>query len=234
MGFTIVAILTGALLLPGIIFICTFYIAGWTDEVAVEPPPLSSIMTVGIVGVATLATHFAWAVVLYVNDCIEPLFSVPMANPYLFMSDHLEGMSSSDGIFGLFSGLLWVSAVGGILGFAAGKGYLKRKDQSLFYGPLQKVVTQAEGPNAFVSAYVLVKIQHDDKILGYEGVVHRFSQDSDRNPSSVTLKDVSVFQLVLGERGPRRVEGRSSMDWITISSAEWSNIAVKVWRVVED
>ena len=54
MGITIAAVLTAALLLPGILGLSIFYSSVGTSEVKVTPPPLGTVTSIAIAGLVSL------------------------------------------------------------------------------------------------------------------------------------------------------------------------------------
>ena len=161
MGLTLVAILTAALLLPGIIAARSFYLAGQTREVDVPVPPLSTPEGIALIGAFSIAVHTIYVVGLKSIAALPPLIPLPLANPYaLFAEPH--GLAPLDLAFALFAGLLLLSALAFVLGLVTGR-FVRR---SYFYGPLAEVLESAEGDDKGILAYVVSKIEKDGMLVG--------------------------------------------------------------------
>ena len=229
MGLTLVAILTAALLLPGIIAARSFYLAGQTREVDVPVPPLSTPEGIALIGAFSIAVHTIYVVGLKSIAALPPLIPLPLANPYaLFAEPH--GLAPLDLAFALFAGLLLLSALAFVLGLVTGR-FVRR---SYFYGPLAEVLESAEGDDKGILAYVVSKIEKDGMLVGYQGTVDALFRDADRFPTKVVLKEVVAFYLELGEAGPRRIESEQLIDWIVLRAEDWHNIAFRVFQYVSD
>lgn len=234
MGLTLVAILTAALLLPGIVAARAYYFSAQTNEVEVPTPPLSTSDGIALVGSFSVAVHFIYVIALLCLSNVKPRTWLPLANPYVFLSETGFSSSSLLDAFSLFSGLTCLCLLAGAIGFAAGKLMLLRKDQSSFYGPLTDVLQSARGDDTFIVAFVLSKIVHENKLLGYQGTVTSLFRDADRYPSKVILKDVAPFYLEMTDNEPIRHEADETIDWIALSSDDWHNIAFRVYRFEND
>lgn len=229
MGLTLVAILTAALLLPGIIAARGFYLAGQTREVDVPVPSLSTPEGISLVGAFSIAVHMLYVTGLMLVSRIPPLLPLPLANPYaLFAEPH--GLAPLDIAFALFGGLLLLSGLAFLLGLVTGQ-FVRR---SYFYGPLAEVIESADGDDKGILAYVVSKIEKEGALIGYRGTVDALFRDGDRFPTKVVLKAVVPFYLELGEDGPRRVESDQLIDWLVLRADDWHNIAFRVFRYATD
>jgi hypothetical protein len=234
-GFTIIAILSGALILPGICMLTAIFLASWTDELTPEPPPLNSALGITTVGLASIAVHTIWAAALVGNSWViekwGPIVAIPPANPYLFLSGDLQKFGDYADIFSLFSGLTAVCIIGVLMG-RLGTWYIQQTgQQQLFGGPLTNLFKEAEGPDALVTCYIVSKINHEGVILGYEGKVVTLSRDAERNPISVTMEGVTTFYLKFSKTGMTRTVGSNQMDWLVVNKENWENIAFKVFVI---
>jgi hypothetical protein len=231
MGLTLVAILTAALLLPGIVSARAFYFSAQTAEVEVPTPPLSTSDGIALVGSFSVAVHFLYVVMLLCISKMDPLVSLPLANPYIFLASETAEQGTLAGVYAVFSGLVLLCILAALIGFLFGKLLLLRDDRSTFYGPLSDVLSSAKGNDRFIVAYVVSKIAQENRLLGYQGTVTSMFRDEDRYPSKVILRDVAPFYLEMGKDGPVRHEADESIDWIALSAEDWHNIAFRVYRV---
>lgn len=231
MGLTLIAILTAALLLPGIVGARAFYGSAETNEMEVPTPPLSTSEGIALVGTMSVIVHLVYATGLRIVAAIPPRVSLPLADPYTYFAASPPSATGLDAAFALFSGLVFLCALAAPIGRIAGLAVLKRGDKSRFYGPLSEIIQQAAGDDRFIVAYVISKIEKDDKLVGYQGTVVSLFRDEDRYPSKVILKDVAPFYLKLDDDAPRRHETTETIDILVLTSAEWHNIAFRVYRV---
>lgn len=230
MGLTLIAILTAALLLPGLIATRAFYRAADTPEVEAPVPSLSSSDGIAFIGGSSIAIHLVYIVLLWLLSCLPDVTGLPLPSPYGFLGDDPLPGGPHRGLFALFSGLSLLCALALALGWSAGRLFVRRGHRAFFYGPLAEVLERADGPERFIVAYVVAKIEGDKKMVGYQGTVVSLLRDADRYPAKVILKDVSPFYLELGDAGPKRVEAAESIDWIALSSDDWHNIAFRVYE----
>ncbi|HTU09859.1 MAG TPA: hypothetical protein VMG08_03085 [Allosphingosinicella sp.] len=233
MGLTLVAILTAALLLPGIVAARFFYLAGETPEVEVPIPSLSSANGIWLVGALSVAVHVVYVLLLKLIEQLPPLLPLPLANPYLLFVEPIR-THALDAAWALFSGLAFLTLIAMFLGYLFGLAALKWQDKSRFYGPISDVIESAKGDDKFITAYVLTKIQENGRLVGYEGTVDSLFRDGDRFPAKVVLKDVVAFYLTLGDDGPERKETDQFIDWLILSAGDWHNIAFRVYQLVEE
>lgn len=230
MGLTLIAILTAALLLPGIIAARFFYLAAETKEVEAPVPSLSSPEGIALVGGFSVLVHFVYILGLLANGLLPPCIPLPAPNPYgLFAPD--PKVQTLDAAYQLFSGLLLLCMAAAIVGYLVGAALMLRRDKSFFYGPLTEVLEKGAGDDAFITAYVISKIQKDERFVGYQGAIVSLFRDADRFPTKVVLKDVVPFYLCLDDDRPKRVEGNQIIDWLVLTADEWHNIAFRVYRV---
>ena len=226
MGLTLVAILTAALLLPGIIAARSFYLAGQTREVDVPVPPLSTPEGISLIGAFSVAVHLLYVVALMLVARLPPILPLPLANPYIGFAEP-RGLAPLDLAFALLAGLLLLSALAFAIGLLAGR-FVPRP---FFYGPL---ADGGEGDTKVILAFVLSKIEQEGRLVGYRGTVDSLMRDSDRFPAKVVLKDVVPFYLELGSDGPKRVESRQFIEWLVLRAEDWHNIAFRVYRYTSE
>lgn len=86
MGLTLVAILTAALLLPGLIAARAFYLAAQTREVEVPVPSLAGSDGIALVGFFSVIVHLNYIVGLKLVGRLPELIPAPVANPYLLFA----------------------------------------------------------------------------------------------------------------------------------------------------
>lgn len=233
MGLTLLAILTAALLLPGIIAARSYYSAGQTKEVDVPVPSLSTPEGISLVGGLSIGVHTIYILALWVVSKIPNFFHLPLANPYLVFSNSVP-VDGTITAWSLFTGLLFLSLIAVILGAISGKILLKIQGKTRFYGPLTDIITSSVGDDKFITAYVITKVSDGNRLLGYQGTVDSLFRDADRFPSKVILRDAVPFYLDLIDDGPKRLESSQLIDWLVISADDWHNVAFRVFQVVED
>ncbi len=234
MGLTLIAVLTAALLLPGILAARSFYQAGQTTEVEPTMPSLSTTDGVALVGMFSVLAHVVYALGLHIAVSWPAAIDWPLANPYiLFSSDRLQAVTLDD-ILSMFWGLTLLCLTAMVVGRVAGAIMMRFGDKTIFYGPLGEILSTATGDDDFVTAYVLTKIEAEGKAIGYQGTVASLLRDADRFPTKVVLKDASVFFLDLTTDAPERRETAKRIDWIALSADDWHNIAFRVFKVVDD
>lgn len=234
MGLTLIAILTAALLLPGIIAARSFYHASKTGEVEPSIPALSSMDGIALVGLFSVIVHFVYATGLVIAMSVPSITTMPAANPYqLFTTDagHLSGLHAA---FSLFFGLIMLCLTALVSGYVGGRLVMRWGDKSVFYGSLADIIASGEGEQRFITAYVLTKVRHDARAIGYQGTVVSLIRDADRFPTKILLKNVSVFYLDFDGPIPVRKEHADPIDWIALSKDDWDNIAFKVFKVFDD
>jgi hypothetical protein len=232
-GLTLIAILTAALLLPGIVGARFLYRAAETNEVEAPLPALSTPEGIALVGGFSIAVHFAYTVCLKFVVLLPPLTPFPLADPYSLFQP-VAHVQTLDAAYRLFSGLVGLCLTAVVLGFAAGRILMLRSDKSFFYGPLSEVLEKGSGDNAFITAYVISKIAEGTRLVGYQGSIVSLFRDADRFPAKVVLKDVVPFYLCLQEDRPRREESDQIIDWLVLTADEWHNIAFRVYRVEDE
>jgi hypothetical protein len=232
-GLTLVAILTAALLLPGIIAARAYYFAGETREVEVPVPPLSTADGIALVGAFSAAVHFIYVIVLKAVLLLPPIIPLPLANPYLFFAEP-RALPALDAAWALFSGLALLSLLAAATGFLAGRATLRWGDKSRFYGPLADVIHSANGDDKFLTAYVITKLEEGKRLVGYQGTVDSLFRDADRFPTKVVLKEVAPFYLDLSEDSLDRRETDQVIDWLVLTADDWHNIAFRAFQLVEE
>jgi hypothetical protein len=234
MGLTLIAILTAALLLPGIVAAKAFFQAAQTSEVEPAVPPLSSIDGIALVGQFTVAVHALYALALRSALAVGApgwMAGWPIADPYIAFA---APRASVDTAVSLLLGLVGLCLVAWPVGRIAGWWMMRKADKTLFYGPMAEVFAKTGSDRDFILAYVVSKIERDGTLIGYQGTVVSLLRDADRFPVKVVLKSVSVFRLVVSEDRPMRRDAGETIDWIALSAEQWHNIAFKVFRIVDD
>ncbi|KQT32833.1 hypothetical protein ASG29_14175 [Sphingomonas sp. Leaf412] len=233
MGVTLLAVLTAALLLPGIIAIRTFFAMAKTAEVEPSSPPLSSADGIALVGSASLIVHVVYAGALSVVSCLPAWTPLPLADPYLMFAADRGGLRSPQQSFAMFAGLLSLCVTAYLGGRLAGAHASRIAGDKFLYGPLAELIRKGDGSGRFIVAYVLGKIGADGRQIGYQGTVVDLIRDADRFPAKVILRDVSMFYLVLRSGGPERREMEGTIDMLAVSKDDWHNIAFRVFQLEE-
>jgi hypothetical protein len=229
LGLTLVAILTAALLLPGIIAARFFFRAADTAEIEVPVPSLSSPEGIALVGGFSVLVHFIYNVGLWTATKLPTLIPLPLADPYALFAA-ASALQSPEAALGLFAGLLGLCLTAIVTGYVAGRAAMLRRDRSFFYGPLTELLQAGEGDDKFITAYVISKLEANGKAIGYEGTIAALHRDGDGYPDKVVLKDVAPFSLTQKD-GSTREEGPQVIDWLVLSAADWHNIAFRIFRV---
>lgn len=237
MGVTLIAILTAALLLPGIVAARTFYRAGQTNEIEPTASPLSSTDGIALVGVFSIVVHFLYVVGLKIAltiPTVPPFSAFPTANPYALFRAEGPIVSTVDQALSLLSALVLLCITALLVGSVFGRMMMRRDDKSVFYGPMAEPLATTGSDADFVMAYVLAKLEMGGRTVGYQGTVVSLVRDDDRFPAKVVLKNVSVFYLTVTHGQIIRREMRESIDWIALARDDWHNIAFKVFKIVPD
>lgn len=234
MGLTLVAVLTAALLLPGIIATRILYQAGRTREAAPAIPPMTSPEGIGIIGASSVVIHLVYVAILAGVSRLPPVLPLPLADPYEPLFEMPPVGAPVELAFALFAGLVWLCLLASVLGFVAGRILLRWGAGEFFHGPLQEIITQGIGDDTFTVAYVLTKMEREGTIVGYRGTVARLLYDADRFPAKLLLKDAVVFTLDITAETPRRRERGTNIEWIALSADDWQNVAFRTLRVIED
>lgn len=233
MGLTLLAILTGALILPGLVAVFFFYRSGRTKEADPILPEMSS--AAGLVQIGCLATlvHLVYAFILWALRDVPLCCNLPPADPYRALDASGASLATSGGRLGLFAGLFLLLVLAAVLGSLVGKCFKVFSNRAIFHGPLIEIIEKADGPDAWITAFVLTRIENGDTFLGYEGVVTSLTRDADLLPAKVVLRDVRQFRILISEPGSQRKEEGKPMDYLILNATDWHNIAFRVY-LVED
>ena len=231
MGLSLVAVLTAALLLPGIIATRILYQAGRTREAEPAIPPMTSPEGIGIIGAFSVGIHLIYVSILGAISLLPPLVPLPLADPYALLFGKAPTGRPVALAFALFGGLAWLCLLALGVGFVTGRVVLRRGAGEFFHGPLQEIVVQGAGGNTFTVAYVLTKMEREGRMVGYRGTVARLLYDADRFPAKLLLKDVVAFTLDITGDAPRRREQGSNIAWLALAAADWHNVAFRTWRI---
>jgi hypothetical protein len=232
MGVTLLAVLTAALLLPGIIAAKFFYRAGSTPEVDAVLPSLSSAEGLAQLGLFSVAVHLLYATALLGISALPDWTGLPLADPYLpLIGGDLPPTRGA--VWSLFAGIALLCAAAVPCGMVAGALVYRFGDRSLFYGPLTELIAQGRGRRRFITAYILSKVGEDGRHLGYQGTVKSLVRDADRLPAKIVLQDAYIFTLTVTSHGTTRRENERQMEWITLSATDWHNVAFRVFELVD-
>lgn len=232
MGLTLIALLTAAMLLPGIVATHQFYAAAESAEAEVWVPPLTKASGIALVGGFSVGVHLLFIVILAVTAQWPPLTPLLLADPYRFIG-HLPSNFNYLHALQLLGGLSILILTAIPVGRLTAAAMLEKGDPATFYGPMTEIIALSKGDDTFVTAFVISKISHEKKVLGYQGVIASMIPDENRMPAKLVMRNVRSFYLRLSKSGPVRVETGQDLDWLTLNCDEWSNIAFKVYRVVD-
>lgn len=233
MGATLIAILTAALVLPGILAARAFYQAGRIVEVEPSVPSLSSSEGLAMVGAFSLAVHLLYALALTLVADLPDVTGLPLANPYRFFAGDRYAAGQPDDVLAIFLGLTLLCFAAFAVGQIAGQ-VMMRLDRVIFYGPMTELVAAGQGDSRYIAAYVLTTIEHGEGLLAYQGTVTNLVRDGDQFPVKVMLKNASTFIVKTDATGTVRREETGTIDWIALSSEGWQNIAFRVFELVAD
>ena len=227
---SLLAILTAALLLPGVIATLGFYSAGTAQGVDVVIPKMASPVGLAMIGCFAVLVHLCYAIILALvarDDCVN---CWPLADPYSLFSTlgngnkHIEAASFAWAFWGIGLQIMAAAMIGRAVGTVHASG-LFGPDQTAFYGPLSELVVKTQGPNDFIVAYVVTKTETPFGLLGYRGIVESMKHDEDRYPAKLVLIEVNPFYLQFKKTGPYRKEANLEIDRIVLASADWLNVA---------
>lgn len=160
-----------------------------------------------------------------------PYFDWPPADPYILLGTTGAPGITPSVVLSVFSGLLLLVITSMVVGIVVGRIVLSASDGTIFHGPLKDILEKADGPDAWITAYVLTKIEHEGVVLGYEGNVVTIARDSERLPVKVVLKDARPFRISSTMAEERRKEEDMVMDYLVLSAEDWHNIAFRVYRI---
>lgn len=229
MGITIAAVLTAALLLPGLIGLSLFYSSVGTPEVKVTPPPLGAVTSLAIVGILSVLAHAVWSLLLAINHVLPSLIALPPFDPYRLIFLPTGARASALDIFAGMAGLTLACLCGAVIGRVADAGAVPWRGRSLF-GWLYPIIEKARPAENYINAYVVTKIENGTDTLGYEGTVENLVLDEQRQIVGVTLINVSTFYLRMNKDGVKRVNAKSSLRHLVLRDSDYHNVALVVIR----
>ncbi|RJX69177.1 hypothetical protein D6858_04605 [Tsuneonella suprasediminis] len=222
---TLLAIVAGALVLPGIFAVWAFYRTARTDEIDLPLPGLKSAAGLGQIGAFALASHLVFAGLLLALVNSECGAWVASFNPYIkTVPDDPDELLRT--IAGALFGLMILSLIALLLGLLAGEIVLSLGKGAMFYGAFSELFVAGKGSSKFIYGYILTKLEKNGSIIGYQGTVTSFIPGEDRFPEKIQLSNASMFTLNL-YTGKRR-EFDTKIKSIALHRDEWSNIAFKV------
>lgn len=229
MGITIAAVLTAALLLPGIVGLSIFYTSVGTTEVKVTPPPLGTVTSLAIVGIIAVLAHMIWGSALAINAGLDPCIGVPPFDPYHLLFSTTGARISTAQIAAGMAGLVCSCLVGGLIGRIGAVGNWKWRGRFLF-GWLYPIMEKAAPAQNYINAYVVTKVEKNGDILGYEGTVENLVLDEQRQIIGVTLNNVATFYLRLNKAGVKRINANSTLPHLVLRGEDYHNVALVVIR----
>lgn len=226
MQLTLVALLTGILVLPGIFATWGFFRAGRTAEVDLPLPILNSATGIALVGGFSLATHLCMSTIIWLISVSPGWTAIELLNPYaVFVPSNFSDAAYSE-IAGLFAGLIITCLFGLAIGRLAGAVVMERGRTDLFYGPLHEVLRQGVGHERFIVAFVLTKIADGGHVIGYQGPVDAIVLNRNQLPSSILFRSAVLFKL--NTYTGKRTLLQKDISALSICEEDWENIAFKV------
>ena len=210
------------------------------------PPQPNSIFSLAVVGMAALAWHTGWALVLTLNDGLcrrITCLAVPF-EPDVYVAALASGARSAPVVSGaevaaLLSTCLGLSGAAFVVGGALGrvKGVVRLLRQPLYglYAGLAEEAAEAASasPSAYVTAYVLTDMQKDGAFLGYFGILENLQIGADKQVAGVAIVDVGAFLLKLDQTVHRTPNLRDApIERMLISGDRIQNIAFEVIELV--
>lgn len=229
MGITIAAVLTAALLLPGILGLSIFYSSVGTSEVKVTPPPLGAVTSIAIAGLISLIAHMMWSALLALNGVLPHCIPLPAFDPYSLLFAAAGQQAGGLEMFAGMAGLICACVVGGIVGRIAAAGTWEWRGRFLF-GWLYPIIEKASPAENYINAYVVTKIENGSDTLGYEGTVENLVLDEQRQIVGVTLVNVATFYLRMNKDGVRRINAKSNLPHLVLRASDYHNVALVVIR----
>jgi len=229
LGITIAAVLTAALLLPGILGLSIFYSSVGTSEVKVTPPPLGTVTSIAIAGLVSLISHMAWSALLVLNGVLPHYIRLPAFDPYRLLFTATGQQVGGAEMFAGMAGLVCACAAGGIFGRIAAAGTWEWRGRFLF-GWLYPIIEKASPAENYINAYVVTKIENGSDTLGYEGTVENLVLDEQRQIVGVTLINVATFYLRMNKDGIRRINAKSNLPHLVLRASDYHNVALVVIR----
>lgn len=226
---TIAAVLTAALLLPGVIGLSIFYSNVGTSEVKVTPPPLGAVTSIAIAGMLSVISHVLWSALLALNEVLPHYIPTPAFDPYRLLFSPKDQLLSSTEMFAGLIGLVCTCIVGGICGRIAAAGTWEWRSRYLF-GWLYSIIEKAGPAENYINAYVVTKIENDSDTLGYEGTVENLVLDEQRQIVGVTLINVATFYLRMNKNDVRRINANSNLPHLVLRASDYHNVALVVIR----
>lgn len=224
-GITLAAIVTAALILPGIIGLSVFFASVGTSEVRLSPPPLGAVASVAMAGGLAVAVHLLWAGLLSINAALPPLVPLPPADPYrLVLSD--AARSRPVDLFTALAGLSGTMLLGALAGRLLALGRPGWRGRWLF-GWLYPILEKAAPADTYINAYVLTRIEQGEDRLGYEGPVDNIVLDETRQIAGLTLRDATPFRMRLRRgRWTRLAAGIEPLPRIVLRGEELHNVVL--------
>ncbi|MEP2736733.1 MAG: hypothetical protein ABJP34_10595 [Erythrobacter sp.] len=235
MGITLLAILSGALLLPGIIAALTFFRISTTadQDVASTMPSLGTPMGIAVAGFFTLIVNVTFIVCLILQRKLPDVVPMHESNPYILLFDIPNTMGGLHVMLSFGSGLIFLCILSVVVGHWTGKGFIRFEKNKLFYGPLSATFEKAKGDNKFIIAHVLSKVGNEFGQIGYEGILDQVTSDKNKCPTMLVLKDVTVFRLKQLKTVVKREDIDQRIGLLAIRSEDWHNIAFEIFEFSE-
>lgn len=137
----------------------------------------------------------------------------------------------------LFQALLLGPISGGVAFWLSRHTLVSSMLDPIAFGWLAPAVAAVKKGNAFVTAYVVTKLRHDEYSVAYEGVVQQLALDEDQSIKLIVLNDVDRFLIRIGKNDLERVRSTIVTNPITqlqITAAEIANIALEVVQAPAD
>ncbi|MEJ2407905.1 MAG: hypothetical protein P8Y58_05450 [Novosphingobium sp.] len=231
LGTSLVAILTAAFLLPGLVAVYFFYRAGQTAEADPVLPSMGSPEGLVQFGCFAIGVHLLYVTGLWLVSSDHPCIPLPLADPYSVLRSGSPGLDSREEQFAVFAGLVMLNLTAAGFGILTGEIVRGAGRLSIFYGPLTDLLRHARGPEAFITAYVLTRTEQNGYTLGYEGIVTSLVRDSKKLPAVVVLKDVTPFRIKASSRAARREPAGRPIENLILRGEDWQNIAFRVYRI---
>lgn len=229
MGITIAAVLTAALLLPGIIGFSLFYSSVSTAEVKVTPPPLGTVTSLAVIGALSIIAHALWSGLLALNPLVPAVLPWPAWDPYRLIFLPSGSTATPADVWAAMAGLLATCGIGGLAGWLAARGNIRWRGEFLF-GWLYPIIEKAAPTENYINAYVVTKIEHGTDMLGYEGTVENLVLNEQRQIVGLTLINVSSFYLRMTSERVRRVNAHSNLRHLVLRDTDYHNVALVVIR----
>lgn len=246
MTFSFNLVLALFLLAPGLALVAGVYAGSQQAHFNSAPPPAGSILTLTLVTAGALVAHAA-AALLYglqrfacerIDHCLVPPVD---PNPYRWLASMLSGDASDAGL-GLGWFLVNLIALTAIV-YLLSRNHI-RKDltqkqsryRAALFGWLSDFIEKTENGKLPLIAYVLTDIEHEGRVVGYEGAVSNITLNASKEITSILLVECENFYLRLGAETSSRqpIRKATPIEHLYLQQEDIRNVAFEVLDIKMD